>query len=271
MAEMLNGGAIRTSAEQLDRQLDQLMEFAKQDDFANGLRRANSMGAATFRELGKGAAEAAHTLEVLAVEESQVELRARMMGQAVAGAARQTHMASGMFNMGVQQMSYAIEDFVAVYEYMGASGAFRAASNNLTMVARTVFSSAIIGNVVALGIALGPTLWKQFFGASDAADTFSESLDKVMSKLSHIQDMDTRSLQHAFKMDDIRNEFVIKPTLDASDLQAAGGRQAGGRQAADRRQTGGRQAADRRQAVRQVAGRQLAIFTECSPGFAHFI
>jgi hypothetical protein len=202
-------GSVRREAVVLDQALEDLVNGAMGDAMHQRLRQLEAQGETTFSELGQGARRYAEQLEFVGMEENRVELRARMMGEGAAGALRRMQQEGTRTNMLLGQMSFAIEDFFAVYETMGASGGFRAASNNLTMVARTLFSSVIVGNAVALGLALGPTLWRYLQGSTEEATKFKDILDGALNSLRLIDELENSRLQSKNKREDIRDITTV--------------------------------------------------------------
>lgn len=230
------GGGLSTQAKAdqiaLVRQLESI-----QDEETDVALRARMMGATlndAFEDGSMGALTFEQRMESINSGCTQFIGRASAMGAAGRTAFSQMNQEAGKTNIIVSQLGYGIEDFFTVYEYMGASGAFRAASNNFAMLARTLFSSAIMGNVVAIGLALGPTLIKYLQGSTEEAEKFVDVIDKAVDELSHIQKLKESALDAKFRLQDIvgsadekiRLAFAwdnpeIKPTVDSSELVAA--------------------------------------------------
>lgn len=216
----------------LGRELDSIIELETDVALRGRMMGININDA--FDDASMGALTYEQRLEAANAGQMQCAASARAMGAAGQRAFGQMNQAAGSTNILLSQLGYGIEDFFTVYDTMGPAGALRAASNNLSMVARTLFSSALIGNIAAIGIALGPTLWKYLAGSSEEAENFHEAIKKATDEVERLNEIKATALDARFRLQDIvgsadekiRLAFAwenpeIKPTVDSSELIAA--------------------------------------------------
>lgn len=206
------------AAEELRRQLEFI--GVKFSNLNEGLERLGIQGAKSFDEINHRAALMTLYLNNLRIEEDDVALKARMMGNAGSQAFRNMQREAGAFGIVAGQLGYAIEDFFTVFDTMGVAGGLRAAGNNLAMVARTLIPNVLIANAVAVGFALGPSLWRSLTGSIEKVSEFGNELDKVLNRLSQVHDLQKDATDFKFNMEDIR-DFKITPKMDLESLMGS--------------------------------------------------
>jgi hypothetical protein len=115
---------------------------------------------------------------------------------------------NGRLAQSFTQLSYAVEDFLAVYGTMGFQGAMRGAGNNLSMVARILagpFAGGIMGAAI-VGLPL-------FIAATRTAKQEQEEFAKALKKSAEAGD-DWFKLQQKFAMDRLDQKFTMEDLLD---------------------------------------------------------
>lgn len=146
------------------------------------------------------------------------------VGSATGGAALNGHNAAikgnGKLQQSFGQLSFAVEDFMSVYDTMGLRGGMRASANNLSMVAR-IMSGPLAGGIVGVGAMLLPMLVDKFNETAEASKMFGESLDNSLAALRRQQEMDNFEYEIKLKIDtaSIRN-FDDLPAFAAMKTQA---------------------------------------------------
>lgn len=124
---------------------------------------------------------------------------------------------NGRLAQSFTQLSYGVEDFLAVYGTMGFAGAMRGAGNNLSMVARILagpFAGGIMGAAI-VGLPL-------FIAATRTAKQEQEEFAKALKKSADAGDdwfktqqrMAMRDLEHGFLMRDLDKIKDIKQLED---------------------------------------------------------
>lgn len=124
------------------------------------------------------------------------------------------------FGFAAQQAGYAIEDAAAMYGTMGAAGAFRAASNNLTAMAAGF--GPLVGvatSLAAAAAAIGLHLWE----SSKAAEEATKSEEKLLKTREDLLGVQERMIEHEQTLRDLRRassgadvQSAIQAQLDAA-------------------------------------------------------
>lgn len=99
--------------------------------------------------------------------------------QQAAGAVKGFSASAGSAQMAMSQMAFAVDDAVTVFGTSGLAGSLRAAGNNLTMMASTLFGiKGLMISVAAVGAAqLAMTFFKMGTGAKKASDEIDKLAD----------------------------------------------------------------------------------------------
>lgn len=100
------------------------------------------------------------------------------MGQASSAVGRFTASA-GQMNMAVSQLAFAADDVVQVYGQSGVAGALRAASNNISMMAASLFG--VKGLMIAVAASAATQLVMSFSKTKDAAKGAADGIDELVS------------------------------------------------------------------------------------------
>jgi len=111
------------------------------------------------------------------------------------------------------QASYAVEDFIQVMAMGGGLNmALMSASNNLSMVARSLIGtgtamSAMAGSIVPLAIVALASLVNQLIQTKDVIDRIDESLERMRKDFEDIGKVGQLKMQLGFDIQDIREIF----------------------------------------------------------------
>lgn len=111
------------------------------------------------------------------------------------------------------QASYAVEDFIQVMAMGGGLNmALMSASNNLSMVARSLIGtgtamSAMAGSIVPLAIVAFASLVNQLIQTKDVIDRIDESLERMRKDFEDIGKVGQLKMQLGFDIQDIREIF----------------------------------------------------------------
>jgi len=127
------------------------------------------------------------------------------MGNATPGLAQRI-AGNAKFSQSFSQLSFAVEDFLAVYGTMGLQGALRASGNNFSMVAR-IISGPFMGGIIGAAVVGIPLLLKMLDSGEDKANKFADSLERLSQVLSLIERLQKDALQTEFRMQDIPGSF----------------------------------------------------------------
>lgn len=106
------------------------------------------------------------------------------MGQASSAVGRFTASA-GQMRMAVSQLAFAADDVVQVYGQAGVAGALRAASNNISVMAASLFG--VKGLMIAVAASAATQLVMSFSKTKDAASEASEAIRQAQRALSEFQ------------------------------------------------------------------------------------
>lgn len=102
------------------------------------------------------------------------------MGQASSAVGRFTASA-GQMNMAVSQLAFAADDVVQVYGQSGVAGALNAASNNISMMAASLFG--VKGLMIAVAASAATQLVMAFSKTKDQVQKTSEAIDELRTNL----------------------------------------------------------------------------------------
>lgn len=142
--------------------------------------------------------------------------------------AQQLATAGGFSAMGgaAAQASYAVEDFIQVMAMGGGLNmALMSASNNLSMVARSLIGtgtvmSAMAGSIVPLAIIGLGTLAMRLLDTKEALNKINEEFDGISDKFKRLNDLEDIDIQHKIGIQDILDVKNVENAVDKlSDLQ----------------------------------------------------